>query len=123
MRSRTDSRIQDSRRTAHSTVPRWAPIALVFGVTCILYHVNGDFLPGGDAKPNVYLPVSLLNEGNLSFSPAEMPFLFTWELVSGEGKRPIQVADWSHEIDGVPARQLHEAGVVGRVKTGHWWAG
>ena len=51
----------------------------VFAVTLGVYSANGDFLPGNDSKPNVYLPISILREGNPTFTPDEMPFMFVWE--------------------------------------------
>jgi hypothetical protein len=42
------------------------------------YLSNRDFLPGNDAKANMHLPLSLLHEGNLSFTPREAPFMFLW---------------------------------------------
>jgi len=59
--------------------------SLVFAALLAVYHLNGDFLPGNDATPNVYLPVSLLNEGNLTFSPPEAPFMFHWALQTPRG--------------------------------------
>ena len=43
-----------------------------------VYTSNGDFARTGDALSNTYLPVSLLNERDLSFTPSEMPFMFVW---------------------------------------------
>jgi hypothetical protein len=81
---------------------------LLFAGLLALYHLNGDVLPGNDAKPNVYLPVSLLSEGNLSFTPREMPFMFHWALRSAGGQTPVRVRTWDQPIDGVPARVLAE---------------
>ena len=44
-----------------------------------VYSLNGDFLPGNDAKANLYLPITLLNERNLSYAPQEFPFMFQWK--------------------------------------------
>lgn len=60
----------------------WMKTKLFFAIIAILlgaYHFNGDVLPGKDATANVYLSVSLLEQGNLSYEPLEFPFLFqTW---------------------------------------------
>jgi hypothetical protein len=54
----------------------------LFSMAFLVYISNGDIVEGNDARPNLYLPVSLLSEGNLSFSPEEMPFMFHWRLDS-----------------------------------------
>ncbi len=72
--------------------------AVVFAALLGVYLSNGDFLPGDDATPNVYLPVSILSEGNLTFSPAEMPFMFHWALETQRGRQPIpQIRRWSQD--------------------------
>ena len=40
------------------------------------YHLNGDFLPAADVIPSNYAASSLFEEGDLSFTHAEMPFMF-----------------------------------------------
>jgi Dolichyl-phosphate-mannose-protein mannosyltransferase len=86
-------------------------IALLAGLLAV-YHANGDFLPGDDAKPHVYLAASLLREGNLTFTPREMPFMFHWSLRTPNGRVPRALNDWSDEIDGQPARALLDAGAL-----------
>jgi hypothetical protein len=56
----------------HKTVVAWALLILLLGI----YHSDGYFRVRTDAIPNIYLPVSILNEGNLSFSQKEFPFMF-----------------------------------------------
>jgi len=77
-----------------------------------IYNVNGDFLPGNDAKPNVYLALSILDEGNLTFTPSEMPFMFVWDLDRGDRSIPIYPRDWNQRFDG---RTLAELRAEGRV--------
>jgi len=78
--------------------PGAATAALVFVGLLAVYLINGDFLPGDDATPNVYLPVSILNEGNLTCTPAEMPFMFHWALETPAGRRPIpQFRRWDED--------------------------
>lgn len=48
----------------------------MFALLLCLYHGDGEFQVSSDAIANIYLPVSVLNEGNLSFSPKEFPFMF-----------------------------------------------
>lgn len=95
----------------------WA--AGVFLVLLGAYLANGDFLPGNDAKANVYLPVSLLREGNLSFTPREAPFMFIWQarLPPASGGAPEDEAflqrwrrfaetAWSNRVDGWQQRLI-----------------
>lgn len=49
---------------------------LLFILLLCIYHSDGYFQVSSDAIPNVYLPVSILSEGNLSFSLKEFPFMF-----------------------------------------------
>jgi hypothetical protein len=56
----------------------WIAAGLVVGFL-LLYHANGGFLVGRDPTASVYLPLSLLDEGNLAFTPDEMPQMFAWE--------------------------------------------
>lgn len=72
--------------------------ALLAGLM-LLYHLNGSFLVGNDAVPNVYLPLSVLSEGNLSFTPEEAPFMFTWALESGGKQAIVKFDRW----EGTPS--------------------
>jgi hypothetical protein len=89
----------------------WAVGILVLLFT--VYHLNGDLLPGNDAKPNVYLALSLLDEGNLTFTPSEMPFMFVWDLDRGERSIPIYPRGWDERFDG---RTLAELRAEGRAR-------
>ena len=90
-------------------------------VMLVVYHANGDFLPGNDATANLYLPVNLLRGRGLSFQPDEMPQMFLWHLRPPAGyqakpadpsatKRPqnptqavsrrtVRIAAWDRPID------------------------
>lgn len=61
--------------------------ALVFFALLAAYHVNGDFLVGHDATPNVYLPVVILDEGRFTFAPGDP--LLSWALPAGDATRPL----------------------------------
>lgn len=55
------------------------PIAWVLFILLLgIYHSNGGFQVSSDAIANIYLPVSILDEGNPSFTPSEFPFMF-WQ--------------------------------------------
>lgn len=58
-----------------------------------VYASNGDFLSTSDALPNLYLPVSLLREGNVTFTPDEMSFMFRWSLRSGQDVKRVRYRD------------------------------
>ena len=86
--------------------------SILFLVLLSVYHVNGDFLVGYDQVGNVYLPLSLLREGNPSFTPTELPSAFDWELVTAEGRRTITVRNWNAEGLGSRYAQLRRAGAL-----------
>lgn len=72
---------------------RWQRWALSLGLTVAMvaiYHVNGDFLPGNDATPNLYLPINLLQGRGLSFRPEDMPQMFIWEIHPPGPPRPAE---------------------------------
>jgi len=75
-----------------------------------VYHANGGFLPGNDAKPNVYLAISAIRDGDLTFTPREMPFMFLWTLRTPQGAAPARVNAWTDTIDGRSAEDLYSAG-------------
>ncbi len=84
--------------------------SLVFWILFLAYQANLDFLPASDAAGSTYLPVSLLADGDLTFTPEEDPFLFDWYLDTEHGPRPVEVHDLDQRIDGTPARDLYAAG-------------
>jgi len=75
---------------------------LLFIFFLAVYNSNFDYLPGNDARPNLYLPVSLLTEGNLSFEPAEVPFMFTWKMKDQHGERLFDFYSWEEKVGGRP---------------------
>ncbi len=91
------------RRTA-------AAAAVLFVVLLGVYHLNGDFLYGNDPKPSLYQAAGLLKEGDLSFTPDEAPFAFTWLLGDPQADVRISFASWDADLDGRPARERRDAG-------------
>jgi hypothetical protein len=76
-----------------------------------LYHLNGGFLVGLDAAPNVFLPVNLLSGGGLAFTPERMPRMFTWELQGRQGPRIVRFESWEQRTSsGATCRALYEQG-------------
>lgn len=103
----------------------WPTAFLLFVGLLLLYHLNGEFLVGSDATPNVYLPLSVLEQRKLSFTPEERPFMFIWSLKTAKGTALVKFDDWDAEpsapttISFTPAlmtaeqatwRQLRETG-------------
>jgi len=86
----------------------WALFVFLLAV----YQINGDILPGNDAKPNTYLSLSLLGHGNLSFTPRETPFMFTWHLQTPAGRQTISFNTWADTFRGQSASQLYDSGVL-----------
>jgi hypothetical protein len=94
----------------------WAVGAAVFLVLLGVYHLNGDFQMSNDAKPNMYLPITLLREGNLSFTPDEMPFMFVWWLETPQGAVAASFRRWDEELQGRTAAELRRAGLLGQAE-------
>jgi hypothetical protein len=65
----------------------------------LLYHANGDFLPGNDATANLFLPLGVLHDGSLSFTPERMPQMFIWRLKARGQTRPTRVPAWDDAVD------------------------
>jgi hypothetical protein len=75
----------------------------------VIYHLNGDVLPGNDATPNIYLSVSLLEDGNLSYEPLEFPSLFRdWRYRGYRIKGPASQLRPDARINGISAEKLHK---------------
>lgn len=97
---------------------RWARPGAVAGAIFLgllgVYHLNGQFLYGNDAKPNVYLPVALLGGGGMSFTPSEYPFMFYWVCDTPQGQVTYQFNAWDEYVTGQPYtyRQLFHAGLL-----------
>ncbi|MDA1278061.1 MAG: glycosyltransferase family 39 protein, partial [Verrucomicrobia bacterium] len=74
---------------------RWQISTWLFASLFTVYNANFDFLPGDDATPNLYLPLAILEEGSLTFSPEDRPFMFVWRI-----QRPTTGAHREISIDG-----------------------
>ncbi len=85
--------------------------ALVVGLT-VAYHLNGDVLPTTDAIGSMQVAVSVLNEGNWTFTAVESPFMFRWRLTTGQGEQTVAVKSWDDRIGSIPARRWYEAGAL-----------
>ncbi|MCJ7543588.1 MAG: hypothetical protein MUP47_03315, partial [Phycisphaerae bacterium] len=99
--------------------PRWwarpgVVAGAIFLVLLGVYNVNGQFLYGNDAKPNVYLPASLLSGGGMTFTAREYPFMFYWAYLTPQGPVTHQFNAWDEPLDDQPVtyRQLFDAGLL-----------
>ncbi|HUG79476.1 MAG TPA: hypothetical protein VML57_18500 [Burkholderiales bacterium] len=72
-----------------------------FAAALLVYLSNASIFPlNADTAPNVYLPASVLNDGDLAFSPFEAPFMFGWKAAGREGDVQVQVTHWHQAPPG-----------------------
>jgi hypothetical protein len=105
----------ETQAPARTTPRGWLLATGVFLVLLVAYLINGDILPGNDSKSNTFLPVSVLNEGNLSFTPEEMPFMFRWAMRTPRGVVPFNFnhLQWDRTVNGRTIRDHYQAGTIG----------
>ena len=73
----------------------------VFAAALLTYVSNASIFPlNADTAPNVYLPASVLGDGDLAFSPFEAPFMFGWTAAGREGDVQIHVTHWNQVPPG-----------------------
>lgn len=83
------------------TPPRSGMFAGIVVGLLLIYHANGDFLPGRDSVTNAWLPVAMLNDGQMAFRPSRMPYLFDWQLA--DTKENLRFARWDQVLAPTPA--------------------
>lgn len=76
-------------------LPGKAAALLAFVVPLCAYLATGALFLA-DTMPNAYVPVSLLNDGDVVFGPFEAPLLFVWQERRPEGTALVDVQSWSH---------------------------
>jgi hypothetical protein len=80
--------------------PGWTA-ALAFAAALAVYLASGSAVPDShDTTANAYLPVSLLSDGDLAFSPLEAPFMFLWGEKRAGGVVLVNVQSWAHPAPG-----------------------
>lgn len=80
--------------------------AMLFALLLVVYHINGDFLVGNDAKSNVYLAPTLLSKGRLTFTPQDTPFMFHWKLSTPEADVAVRFDHWDAQELATPTTPL-----------------
>jgi hypothetical protein len=70
--------------------------AFVFAAAFLVYLASAPAVPySQDTTANAYLPVSLVNDGDLVFSPREAPLMFLWGEKRGDAMVPVTVQSWA----------------------------
>lgn len=77
--------------------PRGAAWWIFLGLLAV-YHVNGDYYPVLDARPSAMIAESMLDEGNLSISPDEMPRTLHWKLHAGGRELPVRISHYDDRV-------------------------
>jgi hypothetical protein len=70
-----------------------------------VYHCNLTFLPGDDAAGNVFLPVSILKDQRITFTPDLDPFMFVWRRNGTDAFAPplrVSTVGWRSVVKGWP---------------------
>lgn len=95
---REEARPESPAREApsRSAPSRSAVFAGIVVGLLLIYHANGDFLPGRDSVTNAWLPVAVLNDGQMAFRPSRMPYLFDWQLA--DTKVNLRFARWDQVL-------------------------
>ena len=82
---------------------------LVFLAALCIYAASGSVVPDShDTTPNAYVPVSLLTDGDLVFSPFEAPLMFLWALRRGDERALVTVQSWTQPAPGSAATFAEE---------------
>lgn len=69
------------RWSAAPTSTDWRVALATFVAALFTYLSNMSLLPlNPDSLPNAFLPVSVLEDGDMAFSPFEAPFMFVWSM-------------------------------------------
>ncbi len=86
-------------------------IALLLALALtFIYSANGELLAVGDAIPNVYLVASLLDQGQVAFTPSRNPWLFAWKLRGTD--KEIRLISLKTNVAGFDGRRLYAFGML-----------
>ncbi len=112
---RPSFRAPDRQAFAASNPPSslaWPVVVLLFVSLLGVYHANSALTHINDITPNVATAISLIDEGNPTFTPDEFPRLFLWSLDVGGRSEPIELSSWKQLVDGVPAAERLAKGEI-----------
>src|SRR5688572_10375001 len=98
---------------------RYGIAASIFFVAFVVYQLNGTTLAReGDSSINAALPLTILARGALTVRPAEVPWLFEWQLDGAE--EPVKVLTPSQLVAGESVADLVSAGRLRAVRATHY---
>jgi len=107
--------------TPHLSPPESAPegrsysvldAVVLFGLLLGFYHVNGVLYLSNSVTANAALPISILNEGNLTFTTAEHPNMFEWQVEEEGEAEPIYIHAWQQLVRGEAAEERLKRGEI-----------
>ncbi len=85
------------------------PVLLVLALLAA-YSINGDPITGGDSTPNTFLPVYLLRDGTLYFTPSRAAFMFDWTLTLDGKDHAVRPNNLDVRVGGTPLRDFYRSG-------------
>ena len=85
MQSLENVRMNSQPTAKHQKSSDFEVAACIFLLLMVIYHANIYLSFAADATSNVYLSLSILNDGDMVFTPSETPLLFDWS-VEKDGK-------------------------------------
>ncbi|MBW1882406.1 MAG: hypothetical protein JRG89_02075 [Deltaproteobacteria bacterium] len=97
---------------SHGSGPGWPIVVLLFVSLLGVYHANSALTHINDITPNVATAISLVDEGNPTFTPDEFPRLFLWSFDIGGRSEPITLSSWQQLVNGVPAGERFAKGEI-----------
>ena len=98
----------NDEQKARAALPGILILLALLGV----YHLDGGFLYTVDSMASLQLPISVVEEGNLSFRPIEAPGLFRWNVSGARPATGITFQSWDEVHAGRPMSHWRDAGRV-----------
>ncbi|MFO0949432.1 MAG: hypothetical protein U1D30_26550, partial [Planctomycetota bacterium] len=83
----------------HRNHALWTFVAL-----WMAYLSNGGLTPAPDSAPNMQLALSLLHDGDMTFTPEEAPLLFHWQIRVDSQTRDVDLATFDHGMAALMAQ-------------------
>jgi hypothetical protein len=108
---RPDKTGKNELANIHTKTSRWW-VAAIFGLLLFAYLVNGDSMANNDSIANVYLPIQILTKGRLTFTEADSPQMFYFELRSEKGNTSVKFHSWDFIFQGKSMREHRLSGAL-----------